>query len=350
MRINYLYPLQHVRLNNLYPLRQLTQRLINKGLSLPSDIACEIHNMDWFEQSILLPQYQQYRSQHKPLLPTLNADEQAIVEQLEHTGVGFTSLDTLNIPHSEQIWESAQKITRELCEQSRDPGHAHKHTLMATANHLMTHPELFFWGLSDRLLKIVECYLGLPVAYDGLAFYYSVADGRDAGPRIWHRDKEDWRMVKVVLYLNDVDELGGPFQCVKPEVNTWLKDTLPKYKGMTHAALEQLLQANQWDTSTANWLTSCVGKAGTVLFMDPARFYHRGKPPLEKDRSAIFFHYFSQRPKNPFFCERSILSRQQTAHLTEQLPPHLQQPLTWRKRYPGIGRYIPKNFMRVDNW
>jgi hypothetical protein len=163
-------------------------------------------------------------------------------------------------------------------------------------------------------------------------------------------------MVKVAVYLNDVDELGGPFQCVKPEINTWMRETLPKYQGMTHSELEQLidrtpsLQRNSGNSTPSDWLTSCVGKAGTVLFLDPARFYHRGKPPVNCDRSALFFHYFSQRPKNPFYCERSILSRQQTAELTQQLPSHLQYPLTWRDRYPGIGRYIPKNFMRVDNW
>jgi hypothetical protein len=356
MRINYLYPLHHARFGNLYPAYQLTQRLVNKVLSLPSDIACELHNRDWFEQSFLLPQYQQALSQHKPHLPTLDTAGQAIVDQLEHAGVCLTSLDALALPNTNQLWQAAQQITRELAQQSRQPSHLHKHTLMATADQLMAHPEIFFWGVSERILKIVESYLGLPAAYDGVAFYYSVADGRDAGPRIWHRDKEDWRMVKVAVYLNDVDELGGPFQCVKPEINTWMRETLPKYQGMTHSELEQLidrtpsLQRNSGNSTPSDWLTSCVGKAGTVLFLDPARFYHRGKPPVNCDRSALFFHYFSQRPKNPFYCERSILSRQQTAELTQQLPSHLQYPLTWRDRYPGIGRYIPKNFMRVDNW
>jgi len=350
MRINYLHPLRHLRLNNLSPFSQMAKRAVNKLFSLPSDLASDLHSTDWFEQSVLLPQYQQYRTQHRNHLPKLDAKELAIVEQLEQHGVCLTSLEALAIPKSDQLLEAAQPITTELAQQSRSPSHAHKHTLMATADQLMAHPEIFFWGLSERLLKIVECYLGLPVGYDGLAFYYSVADGRDAGPRIWHRDKEDWRMVKVAVYLNDVDEFGGPFQCVNPTVNTRLIERLPKYKGMTHAELQLVLQTTLSDTHSSDGIVSCVGKAGTVLFTDTARFYHRGKPPVNADRSAIFFHYFSQRPKNPFFCERSLLSRQQTADLTRQLPPHLQKHLTWRKHYPGIGRVIPKNYMRVDNW
>ncbi|MBD1847824.1 hypothetical protein H6F89_31455 [Cyanobacteria bacterium FACHB-63] len=350
MRINYLYSLRNLRTNNLYPLYDLANRGINKFLSLPSDIASKLHSIDWYEQAILLPQYQQYLSHHKSHLPKLDANELGIVKQIEQKGFCMTSLDSLAISNSDQLLKAAQLITTELAQRSCSPSHVHKHTLMASQSQLMEHPEIFFWGLSERILKIVECYLGLPVGYDGLAFYYSVADGRDVGPRIWHRDKEDWRMIKVAIYLNDVNEFGGPFQIVTPTANTRLIEMLPKYRGLTHSEFEQLLQTILPNTDSSDWITSCTGKTGTVFFADTARFYHRGKPPLKKDRSAIFFHYFSQRPKNPFFCERSLLSRRQTAALTQQLPPHLQKHLTWRNEYPGIERYIPKNYMRVDNW
>jgi hypothetical protein len=345
MYINHWNSLSDLSINNPYPLYQLTNRLFNKFLSLPSDIACKIHCTDWFEQSFLLPQYRQQLKQYKKQLPQLDFTEQAIVEKLKHEGVCVTSLDALDIPNSSVLLDSAQQITAELFQQSRSPSSSRKHTLMASANQLMAHPEIFLWGLSERILKMVEAYLGLPVAYDGPSFYYSMADGKEVGPRIWHRDKEDWRMIKVAVYLNDVDEFGGPFQTVKPTVNDWLIKALPKYKGLTHSELQQLLSQNFQD-----WLVSCIGKAGTVIFTDTSRFYHRGEPPMTQNRSAIFFHYFSQRPKNPFYCERSLLSRQQTATLAQQLSPHLQKHLTWRDHYPGIGRYIPKNYMRVDNW
>jgi hypothetical protein len=345
MRINSLFQLGHLRLDNLYPLYYLANRVINKVSSLPSDTACRVNSTDWVEQSILLPRYQQQLDRHKEHLPKLDASELAIVEQLERECICITSLDALAIPDSQQLLAAAQPITTELARLSHAPSHTGKHTLMATANQLTEHPEILYWGLSARILKIVESYLGLPVGYGGLSFYYSVADGRDAGPRIWHRDKEDWRMVKVAVYLNDVDESGGPFESVKSGVNNWLIATLPKYQGLTNSELQQLLDSNSTD-----WLTSCVGKAGTVIFTDTARCYHRGKPPSQTDRSAIFFHYFSYRPKNPFYCDRSPLSSQQIIDFDRQLPPHLQGYLTWRNRYPGIGRYIPKNYMRVDNW
>lgn len=347
MHANNSYPFQQLVPDNLYRRCRLPNRFINKVidrvLSLPSNVAGKIHSTDWFEQSVLLPQYQQRLQHHQPQLPTLSADDLSIIEQIEQNGVYITSLDALAIPNSQSLLTAARQITTELCQRSRLPDHVHKHTLTATASQLMAHPEIFFWGISERILQIVEGYLGLPVAYDGASFFYSVADGRDAGPRLWHRDQEDWKMIKVAVYFNDVDEWGGPFQCIKPDINRKLIATLPKYQRMSHSDLQLRLNA-----TSSDWLTSCVGKAGTVIFADTARCYHRGKPPVLSDRSAIFFHYFSQYPKNPFYCDRSFLSRQQISSLTQQLSPSLQHHLTWKNRYPGIGRYIPKNRVRVD--
>jgi hypothetical protein len=345
MQIDRLQILHYLRIDNLYRIYYLANRLLNKVLSLPSDIACKVNSTDWFERTILLPRYQKLLNQHKEQLPTLNTAELDVLEQIEQNGICITSLDALDVPNSQQLLEAAQPITNKLQQQSRSPSHAGKHTLMATAEQLIAHPEIVYWGLSERILKIVECYLGLPVGYGALSFYYSVADDRNVGPRIWHRDKEDWRMIKVAVYLNDVDESGGPYQCVKPDINKWLIETLPKYKGLTNSELQELLH-----NDSSDWLISCVGKAGTVVFTDTAQCYHRGKPPSQTDRSAIFFHYFSYRPKNPFYCDRSPLSSQQIVEFDKQLPPHLQGYLTWRSRNNGIGRYIPKNQMRVDNW
>jgi hypothetical protein len=357
---NTFYQLRYLRFDNLAPLYFLGRRSIDKVFSLPSDLACRLNSTDWFERSILFPRYLQWRDRHKSSLPLLDDTERVIVEQLEREGIYITSLAELDIPHSQQLLKAAAPITKELANLSRAPSHLGKHTLMATATQLLQHPEIIYWGLSQRLLKIVESYLGLPVGYGALSFYYSVADGRDAGPRIWHRDKEDWRMIKIAVYLNDVDESGGPYQCVNNATNEWLVATLPKYKGLTHTELQQLLNNRSDDDKSDrdksdrdksdNWLISCIGKAGTVIFTDTSRCYHRGKPPIDTDRSAIFFHYFSYRPKNPFYCDRSPLSSQQIVEFDRQLPTDLQGYLTWRDRYPIIGRYIPNNQMRVDNW
>jgi hypothetical protein len=167
---NSLYQLRHLRFDNLYPLYYLANRVLNKVLSLPSDIACTVNSNDWFERLILLPRYRKQLSQHKECLPKLDACELNIFEQIEQEGICITSLDVLAIPESQQLLEAAQPITNELNQQSRSPSHSGKHTLMATADQLLAHPEIIYWGLSERIMKIVECYLGMPVGYGALSF------------------------------------------------------------------------------------------------------------------------------------------------------------------------------------
>jgi hypothetical protein len=226
---------------------------------------------------------------------------------------------------------------------SLTPLHQGKHTLTANADQLMRYPEIFFWGAERRLLNIVENYLKLPVAYDSLSYYYSLADGKDLGPRKWHRDKEDWKMVKIGVYFNDVDQQGGPFECVHPEINELLFQKVdPKYRVMKHQELQEYLPEPESD-----WFTSCTGSAGTVIFVDTAKFYHRGKPPVATDRSALFFGYFSRRPKNPYFGGRSPLSRDQLRLLSESLDPDLRDCVNWRDSVPGIGGWVPKNRLKV---
>ena len=44
--------------------------------------------------------------------------------------------------------------------------------------------------------------------------YIVYADAKESGPRKWHIDKEDWQMIKIGVYINDVDEVPLSSQIV----------------------------------------------------------------------------------------------------------------------------------------
>jgi hypothetical protein len=181
----------------------------------------------------------------------------------------------------------------------------------------MAHPTIFRWGLAELILQIVECYVGLPVGYDGLSYYYSVADGQEARPRQWHRDREDRRMLKVALYVHDVDNQGDPFQSMLPECSRLVGDPRRyQYRPLTEERLLRRLP----DGSEMKSVT-CTGPTGTIFFADTAQYYHRGKPPVLTDRSAIFFSYFARPPRHPFLCHRSPLSPRQIRDLVDDMTP-----------------------------
>ncbi|PZU95947.1 MAG: hypothetical protein DCE90_10960 [Pseudanabaena sp.] len=332
----------------IFQVCQTADKLWQRLASTPSDIALFISNLEFIEQNILYPRYQKFINTYQVLLSKPTDKEAKIVHDLEKYGVAIASLDSLSIPNSDKFLKAAQIISQELKLKAEHPLHAGKHTLNIDSTQILRYPELFLWGADVSLLRIIENYLKLPVAYDGLSYYYSIPDSKESGPRKWHRDKEDWQMIKIGVYINDVNEDGGPFECVTPEANELISEairtkTLRRYRTAFHKEIQEMLP----EQMQTHWFNSYVGKAGTVIFVDTARYYHRGKPPTKFERSAIFFGYCSRKPRHPFFCGRSPLAPSELRYMASLLPDEVRDCVTWRDRLEGLSKWIPKNRLKV---
>jgi hypothetical protein len=317
------------------PTYQLIQKLISRLLSLPAKIALGCLSLPLIEEKILYPRYE------KALLNSIDAN---IVDRLTQTGIYITSLECLNIPHTSEFFEAAKQLSEDIFKIVCDPLNRGKHTIPATSAELINYPEVFRWGLDERLLKIVERYLGLPVAYNGASCTWSIADGREAGPRLWHRDWEDRHEIKICVYLNEVNEEGGPFQCVQSNVNSLLYNSSKHpyiYKNLCDRTFKELIPKSLW-----NSLTTCTGQASTVIFVDTGYYHHRGKPPTQLNRSAIWLSYFSRHPRHPFLCEQPF-SQEDLHQLTQGLTAAQKACVHWRNNLPGWVRWIPENRVRV---
>lgn len=309
-------------------------------MSLPANAALHVINLPPVEAR-LRAAHERHQTEHARGMPRLSSDDQAIVDDLDAHGVHITTLDKLAIPGSRVMFGAASAIAELYSERVKHPPYDTRATISAEADDVLPHPEIFRWGASERILRIVEAYLKVPVAYDGMNLFYTVADGRQAGTRLWHRDREDRRMVKVAIYLNDVDEGGGPLQIVHrhfPDRDPANDFTYPALK---QDELEARLKAPIRDGD----VTSCTGPAGTVIFSDTASHYHRGKPAVSRDRGAVFFNYFSRVPRHPFFCERSGLSRAQIAELARGLSEEQRACIFWRDALPPIAKLVPPSLV-----
>ncbi len=309
---------------------------LKQVVSLPSQIVWGFLNIPFIEKNILYPRYQTYLREHQSQLTVLDSIDSKIVDELQQTGICVTSLKSLDIPNTSEFVEAAKKLSQELTEISWLPTSKGKYEILATSAQLIKYKELFRWGLNERLLKIVERYLGLPVAYDGLLSVLSIADGREIGQRAWHRDREDRQMVKVCVYLNNVTDEGGPFQCLQPPINSLVCNSVKNmYRCVFNAELKT------FSPNASDEVTTCTEPAGTVIFVDTASYYHRGKPPTQLNRSAIFFSYFSRRPWHPFFCQRSPLSREDRDRLTEGMSSYQHDCAFWNDNLPMLAQLIP---------
>ena len=181
----------------------------------------------------------------------------------------------------------------------------------ATSGQLIEYPEIFHWGLEEKLLNIVESYLSLPVTYHGVYFRRDLANQIQKKSRLWHLDREDRRMFKIIIYLNDVSEEGGPFQYIPKSLTSITSRLLEyDYSYIDDKTIEQIVPQSKWK--------SCLGTAGTVVIADTANIFHRGKVPVASDRFAIFFDYTSRRPKQPHYCKSSF-SVDELSILTQKL-------------------------------
>lgn len=317
-------------LGNLFSRRQRWLR------DLPARAALKLFNRPRI-RSILDQRYSTALSVHQSALPRLTGADALIASALENSGICVTTLEALDLDGGGVAVSQASALADDFTTEARALSAKGNAFIIVPPEWVAAHPAIYHLGLQDRLLDIAESYLGLPPAYDGVAINYTVADGgREISTRKWHRDWEDRRMLKVAIYLHDVDETGGPFQMIQRYDTTQNDQGGFNYELADDATLKQLLGAN-FDKD----IVSCCGPAGTVIFTDTARFFHRGKPTTARDRTALFYSYFADPPRHPFFCERTGLRRSDIARLTQGLPARQRKAALWRNRVSPILRIIP---------
>ena len=187
---------------------------------------------------------------------------------------------------------------------------------------LLAHlPALFLFGLSTPVLAIAEQYLRLPVAYHGAVLRHSLVDGNEVGPRLWHSDGEDRHVLRSVVYLNDVDEDGGPFEYVPRRAAD--AKALSRVGQRTDAEMAALVPRERWKR--------CVGPAGTVVLADSARVFHHESLQRRNERAVVMMGHASRRPMNRQLAESHFPVHQHLPALARiTRPEHHGHVFGWR--------------------
>jgi hypothetical protein len=238
-----------------------------------------------------------------------NGELDDLCRELRANGVAQRHLDYFGAPYEAMV-AAADRLCAELAAEPVEGAHFRD---VPDDERMLAEPEPFLFVLSEPLLDLAERYMGLPVRYFGVAVKREIANGVLEGTRHFHTDPEDENVLKIIVYLNDVDAETGPFQCL--------------------SATDSAVEGRAEDASS--WIT-CLGPRLTANVCDTARCLHRASPPVTKDRYSITFSYVSERPyllwavglaRQQQFRERwgSVLSARQIMALT---PPRN----AWRRR------------------
>ncbi len=150
--------------------------------------------------------------------------------------------------------------------------------------------------LDKNVLKIINGYTGMFMQLHALrAMRTRVAQEgeRPTQSQLWHRDPEDKRTPKIMIYLNDVDEGTGPFSYVSgSNLGGKYWHLFPQYARYHPKRGGRISDEQVKDTIDPEDIHTCVGKAGTVLFVDPSGI-HRGGYSTEKSRLTFLGTYKS---------------------------------------------------------
>ena len=271
--------------------------------------------------------------QERKKLPPLSPTNQCIVDAVRKEGAFITSLEALSLPLTEKLLEGAKVI---LATNPTGPAFESQYVYHVDSAKIIENSEIFLWGLQERLLDIAENYLGVPVAYRGLFFQKDFANEQQVLTRLWHKDPEDHRLLKIVVYLNDVNAESGPFEYIPKHFNSKLSSLKGKLL-FSDAEVAKHLDPSNW--------VSCTGVAGTVVFFDSHHVFHRGKMPIKSHRDAIFFNYHSRKPIKVFSDHwKAPFSPEELLVLSKTLSPDQKKCVFWWEN--GAESFQPKLMAR----
>lgn len=147
---------------------------------------------------------------------------------------------------------------------------------------LLSCPTVVALGFSDLLLDIASSYLGCPPAVGGVNLRKSFVNGLpDFDTLHFHSDPNSPRFLKFFIYLNDVDDHGGPFCYVRCSHREKFRGWRAKYR-WTPDEIEAIYEPSR--------IAYMTGRVGDLVIADTTGF-HRGTKVRSADRSMLTVNY-----------------------------------------------------------
>lgn len=230
--------------------------------------------------------------------PSLSPEERRVADELETNGIAMSSVAALaeatslaplfdelvnEVRAAERLREGEIRRAREEADRPAVGGEK-KFLLELLGLHPVLEPDSVFgrFALARPFLGVANAYFGM---YTKLR-HYNVwrnfpSKGAARTSQLWHRDREDRRILKCFVYLSDVDADSGPLTYVPGSHAGGRRTAEPESfveAGVRRSSDEQMAKVHPAE----GWVTA-TGPAGTVVFAD-TRGFHRGGLVRGRDR------------------------------------------------------------------
>jgi len=159
-------------------------------------------------------------------------------------------------------------------------------------------------AVKTPLLRIANAYLGMFTRLRYYNIWHTFAtQSKPRESQLWHRDREDLYILKVFIYLRDVDLGAGPFTYAPGTHRKGAVGQEPEYflegrvKRTEDDHMAAVLPRDRWKIAN--------GPAGTIIFAD-TNGYHRGGLARTSDRVMYTCMYTSRASESEEFFVRSL--------------------------------------------
>ncbi|MDZ8031477.1 phytanoyl-CoA dioxygenase [Nostoc sp. DedSLP04] len=260
-------------------------------------------------------EYYVARWKHSRNLPTLEGRDRNILKALKKDGVCVTTLADLGFNSSFELLKAAYQQLSQM----ENPNNDHLDEKLPQICTVTGLPEFYAWAMEKRLLNLIENYIGLPIAFHGVHLRKDFPSKHQFGTLLWHSDAEDRRIIKIFIYLNDVEEKTGPFEYIPRSLTSlfswnyiqlYYKLWKSGYMGIDDEKVKPVIPKSAWK--------SCPGPAGTVIIVDTKNALHHGTVRTE-ERSTLFFCYTANPPERPELCTQYWDDTYPRAELRQQV-------------------------------
>lgn len=149
-------------------------------------------------------------------------------------------------------------------------------------------PEFAEAAHDPKLLRIAEEYLGAPPLITILTAWWSYPSNAPlGGMQHFHHDRDDFRTLKLFVYLTDVDETTGPHQYVD---GTHESRAISNGSPAFWAWLDKSHRKDEREVCALFKPRTITGPKGST-FLEDTRGLHRGVPPMSGPRLAFEICY-----------------------------------------------------------
>jgi hypothetical protein len=177
-----------------------------------------------------------------------------------------------------------------------DGRHPHSHIGYHDHADVVRAPNLLALANRPEILAIVEAFLGCRPTISYMAAWWSYVTGIAAQQaENFHRDVDDWRFVKLFVYLTDVDDTKGPHVYVRKSANASTAGALRRYT-------DEEIRAEY----PAEDLVFMTGNAGSA-FLENTYGIHKGQPVSEGTR--LIFQAVYSVSVLPYGPKRPVIGR-----------------------------------------